>query len=82
MRRFVPVLITLFLAVGFTEIGQTRGRAQPRDATTVLAAAREALGGDARLGAVKTFIASGRTRQVRGENLVPIEFEIQAELPE
>jgi hypothetical protein len=48
----------------------------------VLAAAREALGGEARLGAVKTFIANGRTRQVRGENLVPIEFEIQAELPD
>jgi hypothetical protein len=82
MRRFVPVLITLSLAVGSTEIGQTRGGAQPRDATAVLAAAREALGGEARLGAVKTFIANGRTRQVRGENLVPIEFEIQAELPD
>jgi hypothetical protein len=82
MRRFVPVLITLSLAVGFAEIGQTRERRQPRDATTVLAAAREALGGEARLAAVKTFIANGRTRQVRGENLVPIEFEIQAELPD
>ena len=31
---------------------------------------------------MKTFIATGRTRQVRGDNLVPIEFEIQAELPD
>ena len=47
-----------------------------------MAAARAALGGDAKISAVKTFIANGRTRQVRGENLVPIEFEIQAELPD
>lgn len=48
----------------------------------MLAAARAALGGDARIAGVKTFIATGRTRQVRGENLIPIEFEIQAELPD
>jgi hypothetical protein len=47
-----------------------------------MAAARAALGGDAKIAGVKTFIATGRTRQVRGENLVPIEFEIQAELPD
>ena len=47
-----------------------------------MANARKALGGEARITAVKTFIANGRTRQVRGENLVPIEFEIQAELPD
>jgi hypothetical protein len=53
-----------------------------QNADAVMAAARTALGGDARIAAVKTFIATGRTRQVRGENLVPIEFEIQAELPD
>jgi hypothetical protein len=58
------------------------GAAQARTAESVLAAARAALGGEARIAAVKTFIATGRTRQVRGENLVPIEFEIQAELPD
>ena len=47
-----------------------------------MAAARTALGGEAKIAGVKTFIATGRTRQVRGENLVPIEFEIQAELPD
>jgi len=56
--------------------------AQARDAATVLAAARQALGGEASLGAVKTFVATGRTRQLRGNNLVPIEFEIDAELPD
>ena len=52
------------------------------DATSVLAAAREALGGDKNIAAVKSFLATGRTRQLRGENLVPIEFEIACELPD
>jgi hypothetical protein len=55
---------------------------QTADATAVLAASRDALGGDARLAAVKTFTATGRIRQVRGNNLVPIEFEINCELPD
>ena len=59
-----------------------RGFAQAGNADAVMAAARAALGGDAKISAVKTFIATGRTRQVRGENLVPIEFEIQVELPD
>src|SRR5688572_23806160 len=56
--------------------------AQTNDAAKVLAAARAALGGDSRIAAVKTFIVTGRTRQVQGDNLVPIEFEIQTELPD
>jgi hypothetical protein len=52
------------------------------DATAVLAAARQALGGEKKLAAVKTVTATGRTRQVRGDNLVPIEFEIFIELPD
>src|SRR6266446_5580116 len=57
-------------------------QAPAANATKVLAAAREALGGDKKLSAVKTFTATGRTRQVRGNNLVPIEFEINCELPD
>lgn len=57
-------------------------RSDKGDATTVLAAARKALGGDAKIAAVKTLVLTGRTRQVRGNNLVPIEFEIQIELPD
>jgi hypothetical protein len=57
-------------------------RAQGPDATSVLSAARDALGGDKTLSAVKTFTAAGRTRQLRGNNLVPIEFEINCELPD
>ena len=48
----------------------------------MLAAARSALGGEQKLAAVKTFTATGHTRQVRGDSLVPIEFEIQCELPD
>lgn len=51
-------------------------------AARVIAEARMAMGGEVKLAAIKTFIATGRTRQVRGDNLVPIEFEIQAELPD
>src|SRR5207245_10036371 len=55
---------------------------QSKDAGAILAAARQALGGEKKLAAVKSFAATGRTRQVRGENLVPIEFEIFVELPD
>ena len=57
-------------------------RLQAADAAAVLAAARDAMGGEKRIEAVRTFIANGRTRQIRGDNLVPIEFEIQVELPD
>jgi hypothetical protein len=56
--------------------------AQQPDATQVIAAAREAIGGEKKLSAIKTFTVTGRTRQVRGNNLVPIEFEINCELPD
>ena len=78
MRRVVLLLVTS----SFVMISAARGLAQAGSADAVMAAARAALGGDAKIAAVKTFIANGRTRQVRGENLVPIEFEIQAELPD
>ena len=54
----------------------------PDRSAEVLAAARAALGGESRLAAVKTLVATGRTRQLRGDNLVPIEFEIQVEFPD
>src|SRR5258708_2473563 len=55
---------------------------QAMDAAQVLAAARQALGGEKTLSSVTTFVATGRTRQLRGNNLVPIEFEINCELPD
>lgn len=59
-----------------------RGALTARDPAGILAAARSALGGEQKLSAVKSFTTTGRTRQVRGENLVPIEFEIFVELPD
>jgi hypothetical protein len=61
---------------GPTLLGQTP------DAAQVLSSAREALGGEKKLSTVRTFTATGRARQVRGNNLVPIEFEIDCELPD
>jgi hypothetical protein len=82
MRRFVPVLGTVATVLVCLGTDQLPGLAQARTADSVVAAARTALGGEAKIADVKTFIANGRTRQVRGDNLVPIEFEIQAELPD
>jgi len=50
-------------------------------AAPILAAAREALGGQ-KLMALKSLDATGRTRRVRGNNLVPIEFELNVEFPD
>ena len=51
-------------------------------AAKVLAEARAALGGEEKIAAVKSFITTGRTRRVQGDNLVPIEFEMAVELPD
>jgi hypothetical protein len=73
----------LVLTVCLAASALARAQPPPSDAAAgVLAAAREALGGDTKLTAVKTLVATGRTRQVRGDNLVPIEFEIAIELPD
>jgi hypothetical protein len=50
-------------------------------AAEILKATRQALGGE-KLAGVRTLMASGRTRRVRGNNLVPIEFQIDLELPD
>jgi hypothetical protein len=52
-----------------------------KKAEQALADARKALGGE-KLGQIKTLIASGRTRRVRGNNLQPIDFEILIEQPD
>ena len=50
-------------------------------AAPILAAARQALGGD-KLAAIRTLSARGQTRRLRGNNLVPILFEMDLELPD
>ena len=71
------VLLTACLTLGVSTV-----HGQQPDAAQILASAREALGGEKALASVKTFVATGRTRQIRGNNLVPIEFEISCELPD
>jgi hypothetical protein len=78
MRLLVSSVLVSCLAIG----ALAQGQAPKPDANAVLAAAREALGGEKKLSAVKTFVATGRTKQVRGINLVPIEFEMFCELPD
>jgi len=70
------------LATAFVAAIAVFAQSAPSDPATILAAAREALGGEKKLSAVKTIVATGRTQQVRGNNLVPIEFEIDVELPD
>jgi hypothetical protein len=76
------ILISVLAAVSLPGVSTTAAQAPARDAATVLAQAREALGGEKRLSAIRNFVATGRTQQVRGDNLVPIEFEIAVELPD
>jgi len=77
VRRLSYPLLAALVAVSVSVLlGQTP------DAAQVISSAREALGGEKKLSAVRTFTATGRTRQIRGNNLVPIEFEINCELPD
>ena len=75
-RRGACLVATALVAVATGLHGQTP------DAAGVLAKAREALGGEKKLAAIKSLTATGETRQVRGDNLVPIVFEINIELPD
>ena len=79
MRAFGPYILISCLAASALAAAQPPA---PDAAAGVIAAAREALGGEKKLAAIRTFVATGRTRQVRGDNLVPIEFEISVELPD
>ncbi len=78
MRLVVSSLIVLCLTAGSISHAQ----APHADANAILALAREALGGEKKLAAVKNFVATGGTRQVSGINLVPIVFELFCELPD
>jgi len=75
-------LLTAGVAFSPAISAQPAQTASTKDPAPILAAARQALGGEKKLTAVKSFTATGRTRQVRGDNLVPIEFEIFVELPD
>jgi hypothetical protein len=84
MRVFAQCAAVGLLAAGLGSWQPTLAQTPPpaRDPAAILSATRQALGGEKKLSAVKSFTATGRTRQVRGENLVPIEFELFVELPD
>ena len=77
MRAIVHILLLTGLVATVTA-----AQAPPPVANDIVGAARTALGGEKKIAAVKSFVASGRTQQLRGNNLVPIEFEIASELPD
>src|SRR6187401_484765 len=77
--RSAAVMVGLSVSVAIA--GQGPAGQAPTDATPILMKAREALGGEKKLASIKTLVASGQTRQIRGENLIPIVFEINIELP-
>ena len=97
MRRLFPVLAGFALTLVVSVQAQTPGGPPPAGrgaaaepppspaaverAAQILAETRKALGGPA-LESVTSVVATGRTRRVRGDNLVPIEFEISMQLPD
>lgn len=76
MNLGIRTALVVCLVAGVTASAQVSS-----DPLPVLVKAREALGGDKKLGSIKTIVAQGQTRQIRGENLIPIVFEINIELP-
>jgi hypothetical protein len=85
VRVFGHCLLGVCVAVGWVAAqapAQSPGpKLDPVKAEAVLAEARKALGGE-KLTAVKTLVLSGQTRKLQGNNLVPVEFEIDIELPD
>jgi hypothetical protein len=78
MRISGALVVIGGLAATLTAVG-----AQPKpDAAAVIAAARNALGGEKRLSAVKRFSLAGRTQQVDGKASVASEFEMLCERPD
>src|SRR5687768_10624531 len=80
MKR--TVILSLTFLAGVVAFAQTPAPATSGEAAVVLNAARDALGGEKRIASIKTIVASGATRQLQGDNLVPILFEIFIELPD
>jgi hypothetical protein len=72
---------------GPVSVAGARGGAPPASpqaiqrAAQILADARKAMGGD-KLTALQSLLVTGRTQRVRGNNLVPIEFEMAIEWPD
>jgi hypothetical protein len=82
MKKTVILSLT-FLASAIIAMAQApEAPAASGEAAVVLTAARDTLGGEKRIAGIKTIVASGATRQLQGDNLIPILFEINIELPD
>ncbi len=81
MRVFGHLALVVCLSAVVLTASTQQTPTGSKTAEAVLADAHKALGGD-KLATVKNFVATGRTKQIRGNNLVPIEFEIAVELPD
>src|SRR4051812_27219817 len=89
MTRQAASVAMAVLAITGSLGAQQPGRGAPPPASPqaieraaqILADARKAMGGD-KLSGLQSLVATGRTQRVRGNNLVPIEFEIAIELPD
>jgi hypothetical protein len=80
--RAARTLVAIFVAVSFLSTGHALGQSPADPADIVLAASRQALGGADRLASIRSFVATGRTRQVQGNNLVAIELQLAWEAPD
>jgi hypothetical protein len=73
------------LSVGFAFLicsSTLRAQTAPTEPTAILAAAREALGGEQRLSSIRSLVVTGRMLQLRGNNLASIEVELSCEFPD
>ncbi len=78
--RVIGHFLAIVCVCGTVSFGQQPASADR--AAKILAEARAALGGEEKIASVKSFMTTGRTRRVQGDNLVPIEFEMAVELPD
>jgi hypothetical protein len=79
MTRIAALPVGLVLLAGVSDL---RAQTPPTEPTVILAAAREALGGEQRLSSIRSFVVTGRMLQLRGNNLASIEVEINGEFPD
>jgi hypothetical protein len=75
-KKILHVAVLAFIAAHALVLGQGS------EALRVLGEMRAALGGDAKLAAVKSFMASGRSARTAGQFQLSSEFEMNCELPD
>lgn len=77
MQKILGLIGAVVMCVGAALVA-----GQAPDVNKILADAREALGGDKKIAAVKTVTASGRSTRVTASGSTPNDFELAMELPD